>query len=110
MGRGGAGPDVPYPDGGLRNIRLAAQRTPTGYAVEVAIPLFNLEPLRADADGRIGFDLALNDVDSPGAIQAESYMTLSGGSTCTRFRSGSRASRSASRSPPRPRPPSRACR
>ena len=72
------GPDVAYPDGGLRNIRLASRRTPGGYTVEVSIPLFNLEPLRPDAEGRIGFDLALNDVDAPGALLAESYMTLSG--------------------------------
>ncbi|MHC4550519.1 MAG: sigma 54-interacting transcriptional regulator [Planctomycetota bacterium] len=72
------GPDVPYPDGGLRGLEMAHRRTADGYTLEVRIPLFNLEPLRPDGEGRIGFDLALNDVDTAESMQAETYMTLSG--------------------------------
>jgi DNA-binding NtrC family response regulator/HAMP domain-containing protein len=72
------GPDAPYPDGGLRGIELAHGRHADGYTVEVRIPLWNLDPLRPDAEGRIGFDIALNDVDSVESTQAETYMTLSG--------------------------------
>ena len=71
-------PERPFPDGGLRGIELAWQRTEFGYTLELRIPLDSLAPLRPDADGRIGFDLALNDVDEPGAEKPESYMTLSG--------------------------------
>jgi len=72
------GPDVPYPTGGLRGIEIAHRRTEEGYAVEARIPLWNFERLRPDAEGRIGFDVAINDVDTPGADMTESYMTLSG--------------------------------
>jgi len=71
-------PERPFPDGGLGGIKLAWQRTEDGYTLEVRIPLDSLAPLRPDAGGRIGFDLALNDVDEPGADKPESYMTLSG--------------------------------
>jgi len=72
------GPDAPYPDGGLRGIEVAHGRRAGGYTVEARIPLWNLAPLRPDAQGRIGFDIALNDVDQPESTQAETYMTLSG--------------------------------
>ncbi len=67
-----------YPDGGLRGVRVERQERAGGYTIECKIPLFNLEPLVPDAEGRIGFDLALNDVDRPGDVRPESYMTLSG--------------------------------
>jgi len=72
------GPDAPYPDGGLRGIELAHRRHADGYTVEVRIPLWNLDPLRPDAKRRIGFDIALNDVDNAETTSAETYMTLSG--------------------------------
>ncbi|MHC5041654.1 MAG: sigma 54-interacting transcriptional regulator [Planctomycetota bacterium] len=72
------GPDAPYPDGGLRGIELAHRRHAGGYTVEARIPLWNLDPLRPDARGTIGFDIALNDVDNPESTSAETYMTLSG--------------------------------
>ncbi len=74
----GRGPGAPYPDGGLRGIEVAVTTREEGYTVEARIPLSNLEPLRPDAQGRIGFDLAINDVDGTGRAATETYMTLSG--------------------------------
>ena len=71
------GPDMPYPDGGLRGIRVTHRRTAVGYTVEARIPLWNLD-IAPDERGCIGFDLAFNDVDEAGSTQAETYMTLSG--------------------------------
>jgi len=72
------GPGAPYPDGGLRGIEVASTARESGYTVEARIPLSNLEPIRPDAAGRIGFDLAINDVDGAGRASTETYMTLSG--------------------------------
>jgi len=72
------GPGVPYPSGGLSGLELAHARIDGGYILELRIPLATLAPLRPDADGRIGFDVALNDVDEPGAPMTQTYMTLSG--------------------------------
>ena len=72
------GAGVPYPSGGLSGIELAHTRRATGYTVEVRIPLAPLAPIRPDAKGHIGFDIAINDVDTPAAEMTESYMTLSG--------------------------------
>jgi len=72
------GPDKPYPTGGLSGLEVERGRVEGGYVVEARIPLWNLEPLRPDGKGRIGFDVALNDVDTPGAETTETYMTFSG--------------------------------
>ncbi|MEM8882947.1 MAG: sigma 54-interacting transcriptional regulator [Planctomycetota bacterium] len=72
------GPGLPYPSGGLTGIALRTVRRDDGYTLEARIPLGSLHPLRPDADGTIGFDVALNDVDTPGAEMTETYMTLSG--------------------------------
>ena len=72
------GPGLPYPSGGLAGLELAHTRRAGGYTVEVRIPLASLAPVRPDAKGHIGFDIALNDVDTPGAEMTETYMTLSG--------------------------------
>ncbi|MHC4223737.1 MAG: sugar-binding protein, partial [Planctomycetota bacterium] len=72
------GPEAPYPDGGLRGIRLAHRESGSGYVIEALIPLSNLHPLQPDEAGEIGFDVAFNDVDSPGSPMTETYMTLSG--------------------------------
>ncbi|MHC4959654.1 MAG: sigma 54-interacting transcriptional regulator [Planctomycetota bacterium] len=71
------GPGVPYPHGGLSSIEVAHSETPTGYVVEARIPL-SVFPRLSPKDGRIGFDIALNDVDDPKSLQSETYMTLSG--------------------------------
>jgi len=67
-----------YPAGGWSGVEIACQTRPGGYTLEALIPLSNLAPLRPDEAGRIGFDVALNDVDLPGATQTKSYATLSG--------------------------------
>ncbi|MGQ0613544.1 MAG: sigma 54-interacting transcriptional regulator [Planctomycetaceae bacterium] len=92
------------PDGGLRGVRIERQVRGEGYTLECKIPLLNLEPLVPDAEGRIGFDLAINDVDRPGDSRPESYLTLSGRfdlfsvpANFARLRLGAR--------PPRPLPP-----
>ena len=72
------GPDRPYPDGGLRGVEVGRTVTADGYVVEARIPLANFRPFRPDAEGRIGFDLAINDIDAPGAEKTETYLTLSG--------------------------------
>lgn len=72
------GPGQPYPSGGLEDLELASRQVEGGYVVELRIPLGTLHPLRPNAAGEIGIDLALNDVDTPGADATESYITLSG--------------------------------
>jgi len=72
------GPGLPYPSGGLSGLELAHTRQEGGYTLELRIPLATLHPLRSDADGQIGFDVALNDVDAPNAKSTHTYMTLSG--------------------------------
>ncbi len=72
------GPDKPYPTGGLSGLEVERTRVEGGYVLEVRLPLWNLAPLRPDAQGRIGFDIALNDVDTPGAQTTETYLTFSG--------------------------------
>jgi len=71
------GPEVTYPDGGFVGVEVAHRETGDGYIVEARIPLSNLRPWRPK-DNSIGFDIAINDVDDPDAVQAETYMTLSG--------------------------------
>ncbi|MHC4955290.1 MAG: sigma 54-interacting transcriptional regulator [Planctomycetota bacterium] len=72
------GPGLPYPSGGLSGIEIAHQVTESGYTVELRIPLATVTPLLPDADGTIGFDVALNDVDRRGVTSTDTYMTLSG--------------------------------
>ncbi|HEX5137318.1 MAG TPA: sugar-binding protein, partial [Planctomycetota bacterium] len=71
------GPEVPYSHGGLRGLEVAHTVVPGGYVLEARIPLWQFR-VRPDADGLIGFDVALNDVDDPAATEQQSYLTLSG--------------------------------
>jgi len=71
------GPEVPYSQGGLHGLEVAHTIVDGGYVLEAKIPLWQLH-VRPDAKGRIGFDIAINDVDDPAATQQETYLTLSG--------------------------------
>ncbi|MHC4940989.1 MAG: sigma 54-interacting transcriptional regulator [Planctomycetota bacterium] len=72
------GPGMPYPSGGLAGIEVAHTTREGGYLLEARIPLGPLGDVRPDDKGAIGFDVALNDVDTAGAEMTETYMTLSG--------------------------------
>jgi len=58
------GDGVRYDDGGLVGVRMATRPRGGGsYDLEVKIPLANFPGLAGTAARRIGFDVALNDVD-----------------------------------------------
>ncbi len=72
------GGQVSYPDGGLSGLEVAHTLVEGGYALEAKVPLSSFALLRPDSSGRIGFDLAINDVDDPTATRQQTYLTLSG--------------------------------
>ncbi len=74
----GRDPSRPFGTGGLHGIEVAHRAVEGGYELEARIPLFNLRPLRPDASGAIGFDIAINDLDDPASTRPESYLTWSG--------------------------------
>ena len=82
------GPQTRFDDGGLVGVRTAYSRLPGGsYVLEVAIPLANFPGLAGGGARRIGFDVAVNDVDrfvpsldlvSPATPDPATYLTWNG--------------------------------
>ncbi len=60
----------------LEDILFEAAKTSTGYIMEVAIPVWELG-IFLDAGMEIGFDVAIDDVDSPGAQDTEQQLCWS---------------------------------
>lgn len=54
----------------IEDILIAAQKTATGYQLEVAIPIWEMG-LELEESLEIGFDVAIDDVDSKGAADTE---------------------------------------
>lgn len=71
--RGGGSPwDVSWSSG----VRRAVKATSSGYTVEVAIPWSALGVSSAAAGKEFGFDVAVNDSDSPGELKAFDWIGL----------------------------------